>query len=226
MPDDMSASSAWEEELLSSFLAMVKAKDGDFQVLTKLDHATRDQESFVLMHRKLLAEPGVEEAFQKKALLGRTDFAELHKLPTNTLGYLYADHMIRNQLNQLKPLNDKTAADTTDDYRFMALHLGETHDIWHVISNSDTTILGEIKVAAFSAAQIHTSRFWFALLSKNILKATLYDIESATIYLDIATTGWVMGRRAKSIFGVDWREWWTTPIDEVRQAFGVVEFEI
>lgn len=219
MPDTEQTQITWEENLIEAFLGMLHAKDGDLEGIAQLGAACRDPKSFEIMMEKLQAEPGAKEKFARRALLGITDFASLQQLPKQTFGFHYAEHMLGNGMEQL---NVTSEADVTDDYSYMFAHLGETHDVWHVLSDSNVTIYGEIKVAAFSAAQIHTSRFWYALMAKNILKATVYNIEAGTDYLDAMSQGWIMGRQAKSLFGVDWREWWETPIDELRAEFNIV----
>jgi len=136
-------------------------------------------------------------------------------LPENTLGRIYANHM---QQNQLKPLQ---AMPAENDVQFLTTHLTETHDIWHVVTGSNTDILGEIQLEAFYVAQMEVSRFWLALLVKNLLKSVLYNIEVSGQYMDAITKGWCMGKTANPLFGVDWTMLWETPIEEVRAALNL-----
>jgi ubiquinone biosynthesis protein COQ4 len=105
---------------------------------------------------------------------------------------------------------------------FLGVHITETHDIWHVLTGCQTDIFGEIQLEAFYIAQLKMSRFWLALMTKNLLKALLYDIEIADRYMGVITKGWMMGERADPLFGVNWNNLWATPIEEVRDSFNIV----
>ena len=205
------------ENLFSSILNMVRAPDGDFTALGKLGEACIDYENHAIMIEKLSSNAQGKKAFEERLALGPIDLIELKKLSNDTLGYLYAEHMIRNQL---KPLQSSSAE---SDYQFLNSHLTETHDIWHVVTGSKTDIFGEIQLEAFYAAQLEISRFWLALLAKNLLKAVAYDIENSTQYMEALTRGWSMGRKAKPLFGVNWNNLWTTSIQEVRFSLNLLE---
>ncbi len=205
----------WEESLLSSFFDMVRASDGDFAVIDQLAKASNDLHTVQGMIERLSSTVYGKEAFEKRFSLADVDLDLLSQLPSNTLGYLYAEHMNRNQL---KPLESPLAEST---YQFLGSHIKETHDIWHVITGSDTDILGEIQLEAFYVAQLEVSRFWLSLLAKNLLKSTVYDIDCAVQYMDALTSGWRMGRQAKPLFGIDWRTLWQTPLDEIRASLNI-----
>ena len=79
----------------------------------------------------------------------------------------------------------------------------------------------EIQLEAFYVAQLEVSRFWLALLAKNLLKATVYKIDHTTQYMESLTNGWTMGRKAKPLFGIDWNEFWETPLSEIRTSFDI-----
>jgi ubiquinone biosynthesis protein COQ4 len=203
-------------QLLSSFLKMVEADDGDFEVISELAEASADQKSLDLIIQHLSSHPQGQQAFANPFSLGAIDPNTLIALPKQTLGHLYAEHLLQNQLNPL------VAQPAENNYQFLGNHLKETHDIWHVITGSKTDILGEIQLEAFCVAQLETSRLWLALLTKNLVKSMLYDIEMAPQYMDALTTGWTMGRTAQPLFGVNWSRQWETPIDQIRASFNIV----
>ena len=217
MSDLINTKQQWEESLLSSFLDMVRASDGDFAVLDQLGKVSSDSESFQLMVERLSRHPQGKKAFERRFSLGAIDLEELRKLPDNTLGRLYAEHMLHNQL---KPLQAQPAE---SEQQFLATHLAETHVIWHVVTGSKTDILGEIQLEAFYVAQLEVSRFWLALLAKNLLKSAVYDIEISTQYMEALTKGWSMGRKAEPLFGIDWNTLWEIPIEQVRASLNIVD---
>jgi ubiquinone biosynthesis protein COQ4 len=205
----------WQQSLLSSFVAIAEAKDGDFEAINQLMAASADQKSLYLIVQHLSQYPHSKMALANRSPLGDIDLNTLHQLPTDTLGYHYADYMLSNQLQHL------AAQPATSEYEFIDIHLRETHDIWHVVTGSSISMLGEIQLQAFCIAQLQLSRFWMALLTKNLLKSLIHDIEVADQYMTALTNGWMMGKAAQPLFGVDWSALWETPIEQVRSTLNI-----
>jgi ubiquinone biosynthesis protein COQ4 len=215
MSDFTGSKQQWEHTLFSSIVEMARAADGDFAVLGQLAAASSDPESLQIVIDRLSQKPQGKKAFASYFSLGAIDLEELHRLPAETLGYLYAEHMLSNQL---KPLQADLA---TNDHQFFAAHITETHDVWHVLTGSTTDILGEIQLEAFYVAQLEASRFWLALLAKNLMKSVVYDIEVATDYMEVMTNGWLMGRKAEPLFGINWSTLWTKHLEEIRVSLNI-----
>jgi ubiquinone biosynthesis protein COQ4 len=206
----------WQQSMLASIVAIAQADDGDFVAIDRLVAASSDPNSAHLTVQHLSQYPQIQLALANRQPLGSIDLAALHQLPADTLGYHYADHMLRNQLKQL------SASPASNASEFIDTHMRETHDIWHVVTDSPIGILGEIKLQAFCIAQLQQSRFWMALLTKNLLKAAIYDIEVADRYMTALATGWTMGKAAQPLFGVDWIALWEMPISQVRSSLNIV----
>jgi ubiquinone biosynthesis protein Coq4 len=205
----------WEESVLSSFLDMVRAPDGDFPTLDRLIRAVSDRDSFELMVELLSRHPQGKAAFANRPRLGDLDLVQLQNLPENTLGHAYVNHLLNNGL---KPLQ---APAVESNFHFLSAHITETHDIWHVVTGCNTDILGEIQLEAFYVAQLEVSRFWLSLLAKNLLKAVVYDIKLSTNYMDAIAQGWVMGKQAKPLFGIPWNTLWETSLSEIRDSLNI-----
>ena len=206
----------WQDSALESIINIVRAPDGDFESIGKLANAVGDLDSLQKIIELLYSTPQGKEALQKRPKLGDIDLQELYCLPTNTLGYTYAEHMFKNKL---KPLH---SGQVENDYQFLGAHLTETHDIWHILTGCNTNILGEIRLEAFYVAQLHFSRFWLALLAKNLVKAAIYDIEISTKYMDAITKGWLMGKQALPLFGIEWNLFWSKPLEDIRTSFNII----
>jgi ubiquinone biosynthesis protein COQ4 len=215
MLTSLQAPQTWQQSLLSSFVAITEAKDGDFVAIDRLMADSCDRKSLHLIVQHLSQYPHSKMALESHLPLGTVDLTALHQLPTNTLGYHYANHLLRNHLEPLKvPL-------ANNKYEFIEIHMRETHDIWHVVTGSPTNMLGEIQLQAFCIAQLQLSRYWMALLTKNLLKSLIYDIEVADQYMTALTNGWMMGKAAQPLFGVDWSALWETPIEQVRSSLNI-----
>ncbi|KAF3884302.1 MULTISPECIES: Coq4 family protein [Nostocales] len=206
----------WQDRALDSIINIVRAPDGDFESIGELADALGDRQSLQKVVELLCGTPQGEQAFQKRPRLGDINLQKLYSLPTDTLGYAYANHMLKNNL---KPLY---AGHVENNLQFLGAHLTETHDIWHIITGCNTNILGEIQLEAFYVAQLYFTRFWLALLAKNLVKATIYDIEVSTKYMDAMAKGWLMGKQAKPLFGVEWNLLWEQPLENVRTSFNII----
>jgi ubiquinone biosynthesis protein COQ4 len=211
---------SWEQSLLTSFVAMAEAENGDFAVIDRLMAASSDHKSLDLTVQHLSQYPHSKIALANRLPLGSIDLAILHQLPPDTLGYHYAEHMLSNQLKHLE------VQPAANEHEFIDTHIRETHDIWHVVTGSQVDMLGEIQLQAFCIAQLQLSRFWMALLTKNLLKSLVYDIEVADKYMTALTNGWMMGKAAQSLFGVNWLDLWETPIEQVRSSLNITGYAI
>jgi ubiquinone biosynthesis protein Coq4 len=121
----------------------------------------------------------------------------------------------------IEPLKSDVAI-ADDDVQFLRIHIAETHDIWHVVTGADTDIPGELQLEAFYVSQLYATRFWLGLIVKNLLKSTLDDIEASTQYMDAITTGWLMAKQAKPLFGIRWNHLWERPLEEIRADLNIV----
>ncbi|HEY9600105.1 MAG TPA: Coq4 family protein [Allocoleopsis sp.] len=206
----------WEAQALTDFIDFVKAPNGDFGCIARLSKSLRDTDSVQLMVEFLSRNLQGKQALQERPLLGSIDLQQLHQLPENTLGYAFADWMFSNGLTPLQPKEIPH-----DEDSFVAWHITETHDLWHIVTGCTTDITGEIELEAFYVAQLSASRFWLALLAKNLLKAALQDIEVSGEYMDALTQGWMRGKQAKPLFGLRWNELWEVPLEQLRQQLNL-----
>jgi ubiquinone biosynthesis protein COQ4 len=205
----------WQQSMLASVVAITQAENGDFTEIDRLIEISADPQSLALTIEYLAQFPHCQSALLRHQPLGSIDLAALHQLPVDTLGYYYADYMLSHQLEHLVAKPAATAAE------FIDTHMRETHDIWHIVTGSPISMLGEIQLQAFCIAQLQLSRFWLALLTKNLLKSSIYNIEAADGYMTALTTGWMMGKAAQPLFGVDWLSMWEMPLAQVRVSLGI-----
>ena len=205
-----------ETAILESFLELVKSPYGDFAAIGKLSHVLNNPATLQKIVAFLSLTPEGKQAFVDRPLLGKIDLDQLYQLPNHTLGYVYASHMIRNELT---PPPVKEVAN--DPFIFLGVHLGETHDIWHVVTGCDTDKPGEVKLEAFYTAQLVPDRLFLALLAKNLLKTAMYEVELCEQIMDGLTQGWMMGKRTKPLFGIEWNKLWETPLKDLQTSLKI-----
>jgi ubiquinone biosynthesis protein COQ4 len=205
-----------ETAILESFLELVKSPYGNFAAIGKLSQGLNDPATLQKIVAFLSLTPQIKQAFVDRPLLGKIDLQQLHQLPNHTLGYMYADHMIRNGLTPL-PVNEVA----NDPLVFLGVHIAETHDVWHVVTGCDTDKPGEVQLQAFYIAQLDSDRLFLALLAKSLLKTAMYEIELSEQMMDGLTQGWIMGKRAKHLFGIQWNTLWETPLEDIRTSLNI-----
>ncbi|MBW4551123.1 MAG: hypothetical protein KME35_08440 [Aphanocapsa sp. GSE-SYN-MK-11-07L] len=210
MPIANQLAPAWQEAAIASVISLAKAPDGDFGVINKLADVMAEPNSLQAMFDYLSSLPEGKLAFLERPRVGTVDLPTLAQLPADSFGYAYAQHMLANHLNPI------SAGPVETDLQYLGAHITETHDIWHVITGCNTNILGEIQLEAFYVAQLQSTRFWLALLTKNLLKAVVYDIEASSQYMKAICQGWQLGKQAKPLFGMPWQQLWSEPLQTIR----------
>ncbi len=171
-------------------------------------------------NRAIIAEvsedPQAARAFEERPRLGPLDLARLRELPGGTLGREFAEHMI---LNNLDP-SALPSRESKDDVQYFQAHLYETHDIWHVATGFPTDVAGELGLQAFYYAQV-PGGLPSALLAGGFLNTLLFKFEERDVRMRSIVRGWLLGKRAKKLFGLRWNELWATPLLDVRARLGI-----
>lgn len=162
-------------------------------------------------------EPRGARALKECPRVGEMSLAELAKLPEGTLGRVFADHMIDNDLD---PKAIPVPEIAPGDLRYIKAHLRETHDIWHVVTGFRTDVAGEIGLQAFYLAQL-PSRLSAILIAMAFVHLATKNIEPRDTMMNEIMRGWTIGKRAQLFFGFEWAKHWTTPLAEVRRMLGV-----
>ncbi|BAZ51043.1 hypothetical protein NIES4103_36660 [Nostoc sp. NIES-4103] len=197
------------------FMQLVKAPYGNFTAIGRLSNVLNKPSSLRKVIEFISRSQQGQKALQERPRLGKVDLQQLHQLPKNTLGYAYADHMLKCGLTPPQ------TPEVIDEKSFPRIHLLETHDIWHVVTNSDITIAGEMQLEAFYVAQIYPYPIFLALLAKNLLKTAIEDIEHCEQYMNALVQGWLLGKQAKPLFGIQWNTLWETPIEKLRSELNI-----
>jgi ubiquinone biosynthesis protein COQ4 len=206
----------WKQLVFERFLEILHAPYGDFEAIGNLAHVINEAESLQQAIAFLSTSPQAKYAIQNRLPLGAVDLQQLQELPQETLGDRYSDHMLRNHL---KPI---VTQPVESDLNYVTTHMAEIHDIWHVMIDADVDMPGEMKLHAFTAAQFRYARFSFAMLAKNLMKAAVDDLELAEEWMNAMTEGWVMGKRAQTLFGVQWQTLWQVPVKELRAEWNIL----
>ena len=160
--------------------------------------------------------PRAQRAYEQRPRRGSVDTEALSALPDGSLGRAFADFLTRAGLDPA----DLPELPADDDASYTLAHLYETHDIWHVVTGFEPDVAGELGLQAFYLAQF-PAKLPLVLLPAALLNTILYAYPDARRRMNGIVRGWLLGRRAKQLFGVDWKIRWTEPLSAVRQSLGI-----
>jgi ubiquinone biosynthesis protein COQ4 len=160
----------------------------------------------------LCVNPQVIKAIESRLRVDNRNLKKLSKCKKGTLGHAYLVHLKNSGISpeSLAPPLVK------DDVSYVMAHIYETHDIWHTVTGFDTTVRGELGLAAFGAAQL-PSQFEYLLLAGGLLNTVFYQFNERDNRMNSIVYGWQLGKKSKPLFGVNWNELWNEPISNVRK---------
>lgn len=156
------------------------------------------------------------------------DFDALLTLPHDSLGYLYARHIVDNDLNKTIASDYRRAHKRLEaegklegmppEVRYAILRGFQIHDVMHILTGYPTTGWGEIALQAFSLAQLQLPYFaiWMATLTTQM---TFYTPQMTPPVMDAISEGWQLGRKARNLNFTRWEERLAEPIDDLRREF-------
>lgn len=156
------------------------------------------------------------EALRERPRLGRVQVGRLARMPEGTLGRAFADFLIDNELD---PEDIEVNAVRTD-FDYVRAHLRETHDIWHVATGFRTDVAGELGLQAFYLAQFRAP-LAAMLLTVGMANTLFYAMDDRDARMRAIARGWILGKRARSLFGYRWAERLERPLAEVRRELGL-----
>ncbi|MGZ3695831.1 MAG: Coq4 family protein [Bdellovibrionota bacterium] len=150
---------------------------------------------------------------------GSWSLEELAKLPPGTLGYTYAKHMRDNNLD----INFYPPVPGASEGAYLQSRGRQTHDIWHVMTGFDTSIPGEIGLQGFTQAQFH-SRSPTLITTMFLFHCLFYKPDLLFPTARAFAHGWLMGERARHLFGERFEENWHKDLAQYRQELGIAAF--
>ncbi|AKF07685.1 Coq4 family protein [Sandaracinus amylolyticus] len=156
------------------------------------------------------------DALRDRPRIGRIEVAKLAAMPEGSLGRAFADFLIDNQLDP----EDIEVNAVHSDFDFVRAHLRETHDVWHVATGFPTDVAGELGLQAFYLAQFRAP-LASMLLTVGMLNTLFYAMDDRDARMRAISRGWLLGKRARSLFGYRWAERWERPLAEVRRELAL-----
>lgn len=197
-------------------LAMVRDANDPNRVFDLIEALSASSDATQKTVEQMSRDPELARVLRERPRLGRLDLEELGRLPNGTLGRTFADHLRENNLDpNLLPVQE-----APDAASYVKAHLFETHDLWHVVTGFPTTSEGEMGLQAFYFAQ-SGARVPMGVFVAGLCFTFLNNFELCEVAMPQVVRGWLLGRRARRLFGTDWKTLLDRPLEEVRATFGL-----
>ncbi len=204
---------------LRGFLGLARDA-GDYESLVEVVQGSRLPELFEAHERFAMADPDVAALVRKRYTPPPYDMDRLLAMPAGSLGHEYANFLVSQGLSADKIIDDFDAQPSWEhDVDYLWSRRFRTHDIHHLLANFDTSMAGEIGVAAIYYVQLRNPVGPVALAG--VLSHAILEPEWLEPIAQAAAHGYRVGRDARNLFAFKYEEGWERPIDEWRAEIGI-----
>lgn len=181
--------------------------------------AFREHKSLKQALESLHANPETSNLIKSRYLAPKPyDLNELMKLPKNSLGRVYAEHMIHYKLDVV--FYPEMDSKVDDDINYLRMRARQTHDVHHVVLGMPAEDHGEVAISAFYLSQ-NKIPLSGLIIGSAFFRVILKQPERIEELMESIIKGWTMGKKTKHVLGIKWEEFFSTPIDEVRSYLGI-----
>jgi ubiquinone biosynthesis protein COQ4 len=163
----------------------------------------------------LKSDSEIAQLFAEQYIAPTPNLESLLKLPEDSLGFAYANHM---RVANLDP-EFYRKVEVQDDTSYLALRMRQTHDIWHTVTGFGTDPVGEIGLQAFQLAQ---NRSPLAVMLIAGITLNMIQMNSTiTPLVRVIQRGYDMGDQANPFLAQKWEEAWEKPLTDWRSQLNV-----
>ncbi len=191
------------------FFAML-AGDQTLKPVKEMATALTQMPASELVVKHLQNNPAAVAMIEERYMAKPHNLDELLQYPEESLGHIYASTM---KAKGFSAEDLYTTASIHSDVSYINARIGQTHDLWHIITGFDTSDLGEIGLQAFYLAQF-PDPLATMLIANSLIAVTLLIPEELPKLLQAIAKGWEMGSKAKPLFPQKWEENWEKPLTE------------
>jgi ubiquinone biosynthesis protein Coq4 len=194
--------------ILKSSVSMLLG-DNSLQTVGDLTYGLLETSAYDLVAHHLNQDPDCAALIRDRYIPPAHDLETLLTYPTNSLGYIYAAEMKKKGFDP----NLHAGMTAKTDAEYVELRLSQTHDLWHIVTGFDTSVIGEIGLQAF-----HLPQFPYPLaamlVATSLISSTLKEPEMLPKLLEAIAQGFQMGKTAKPLFSQKWEEGWEKPLTQ------------
>lgn len=160
--------------------------------------------------RRLLAE---------KPRITPQSIAHLSSLPPHTLGGAYHSFLTSHHYSpSSRPVVRYVGG--SEDEAWVVQRYREVHDVWHVMTGCDVSVVGELCQKVWEWRQTGLQGTGMAALG-GALRVGAAGGEERRKWREGVAWGWRAGGEAEFMLGVEWERHWEEGLDELRQRWRV-----
>jgi ubiquinone biosynthesis protein COQ4 len=201
--------------IVKSFTSMLFG-DNSLETVGELAYGLLEAPAYDLVAHHLNQDPACAALICDRYIPPAHNLDTLLTLPPDSLGYLYAAQMKKMGFDP----NLHAGMTVKSDAEYVELRLSQTHDLWHIVTGFDTSVVGEIGLQAF-----HLPQFPYPLatmlVANSLISATLKAPEMLPQLLEAIAQGFQMGKTAKPLFAQKWEEGWKKPLAQWQAELNV-----
>ncbi|MBW4551196.1 MAG: ubiquinone biosynthesis protein [Aphanocapsa sp. GSE-SYN-MK-11-07L] len=194
--------------IFKSFVSMLLG-DNSLQTVGDMTDGLLQTPAYDLIAQHLNQDPACATLIRDRYIPPAHDLETLLTYPHGSLGYIYAATMKKSGFDP----NLHTGMTAESDAQYIELRLSQTHDLWHIVTGFDRSLIGEIGLQAF-----HLPQFPYPLatmlVANSLIATTLFSPHELPQLLAAIAQGWQMGKLAKPLFAHKWEEAWEKPLAE------------
>ncbi|MEA5620256.1 Coq4 family protein [Cronbergia sp. UHCC 0137] len=201
--------------IFKSFFSMLSG-DNSLDSVGEMTDALLETPAFALTAIHLKRDPACGKLISDRYIPPSHDLDKLLTYPQDSLGYIYASTMKKTGLNP----NLHGGMKAESDAHYVELRLSQTHDIWHILTGFDTSLMGEIGLQAF-----HLPQFPYPLatmlVANSLMSSTLLAPQELPPLLEAIAQGLEMGKTVKPLFAQKWEEAWEKPLSQWQRELNI-----
>lgn len=199
---------------LQGFVAFID-NGADIEAVFDIAAALANHEVSTAAITYLKSHPEIAQLFEEQYIAPTPNLEALLKLPSDSLGFVYASHMRAANLNP----EFYRKVELQDDASYLALRMRQTHDIWHTVTGFGIDSAGELGLQAFQLAQNRSplAVMLIAAITLNMIKMN----SDLNPLVHIIQQGYDLGYQAKPFLAQKWEEAWEKPLADWRKELNV-----
>lgn len=216
-------------KLLDAWLTAVDNPEGNsINASHMLFYELGDEAAQQEYYRAFLNDPNLKRYVEEPYFPPAYEFEALGKLPEGTLGYAYYHQIVDNGLNVISPQDYKaflasleSVKNMPEQLKYATFRSYQIHDLMHILGGYGLSHYGELAVQAFTLAQFKRP-YPMLLVSVATTHAAFLRPDRIEEYMDAIVDGWIKGKRAKSLVGVQWEELFDRPLIELQREYNLL----
>lgn len=210
---EFSSASAAVKNMLATYFA------GDIEnikPLVEMSDALIYSPAYELAVKYMKSRPEVASIIQEGYLPSPHNLDELLQYREDSLGHVYASTLKKAGYDP----GFHPYVNIDSDTSYIEFRIRQTHDIWHIITGFDDSVVGEVGLDTFYMAQCRLP-FSHIAVASSLITAIIREPEKIPDLHRVIQLGWEMGMNSKALLAQKWEEAWSKSVQDWQQELNV-----